>query len=277
MKRFNYDDMAAFAITQLSLKVPSVVTGCCQVGKSLRIKYDRMKNVFHSGLFRDLKSSDKSTFKYFSHSAPWGKSSKKTKLKIFPPKFNYLRPVPIMSVISLIIRSTENYCLDADDPNDQFCHDAYIYGSQYLSNVLTNDLFLEEFPFALNLQQLFQVVPTIMLWASTVNVTASPHYDMEHNFFLQVYGNKVFTITSPDAYDVFRPTASLHPEWRQGIFENLTDKRSIVDRAILLARNYQHRKKSTFSSTISPPPVSSNNYSIGGEHRYEILLLKCFV
>ncbi len=62
----------------------------------------------------------------------------------------------------------------------------------------------------------------ISLWLSSGNTTVSPHYDMEHNFFLQVNGTKKFIIASPLHYPMFQPYSSLHPRWRQGRAVHLT-------------------------------------------------------
>jgi hypothetical protein len=57
--------------------------------------------------------------------------------------------------------------------------------------------------------------PESYIWLSSAGVTAATHYDMEHNFFLQVNGTKKFLVTSPIHYNVFQPYSSLHPHWRQ--------------------------------------------------------------
>ena len=55
-----------------------------------------------------------------------------------------------------------------------------------------------------------------MLWVSSPGAECSPHYDMHHNFFLQLAGTKTFIITEPaSGLLLYKPHSSLHPHWRQ--------------------------------------------------------------
>ena len=47
------------------------------------------------------------------------------------------------------------------------------------------------------------------------NVTATDHFDLDHNFFWQISGSKRFVLTSTDAHPNFRPYGRFHPSWRQ--------------------------------------------------------------
>lgn len=81
-------------------------------------------------------------------------------------------------------------------------------------------------PFFLQIQNQYGFDPAFHLWISTPNVTASPHYDMENNFFLQLNGTKTFFIATPDHLESFATYSSLHPYWRQSRYENINDVKS---------------------------------------------------
>mmetsp|Transcript_24206 Transcript_24206/g.38138 ORF Transcript_24206/g.38138 Transcript_24206/m.38138 type:complete len:336 (-) Transcript_24206:1031-2038(-) len=55
----------------------------------------------------------------------------------------------------------------------------------------------------------------VISWLGCDNVTASPHYDSVHNFFLQVYGAKRFTIFPPEAHLGLHMHPKSHPSWTQ--------------------------------------------------------------
>ena len=70
----------------------------------------------------------------------------------------------------------------------------------------------------------------VSLWMSSSNTCASPHYDMEHNFFLQLNSSKRFLLASPLHSSLFRPHSALHPRWRQGQAVHLSTASAIRDR-----------------------------------------------
>jgi len=57
--------------------------------------------------------------------------------------------------------------------------------------------------------------PSSNLWFTSENATATTHYDLEHNFFWQLYGKKVFRLSMLMQHDWYLPHCSFHPEWRQ--------------------------------------------------------------
>lgn len=67
-----------------------------------------------------------------------------------------------------------------------------------------------------------------MLWVSSAMTECSPHYDMDHNFFLQVAGTKTFVIAEPSAGVLFNAHSYLHPYWRQARDESLKSVAAIV-------------------------------------------------
>lgn len=54
-----------------------------------------------------------------------------------------------------------------------------------------------------------------MLWIASKGAYVGDHYDMEHNYLLQLVGKKRVVITTPSGYDLFRPASALSPYWRQ--------------------------------------------------------------
>lgn len=67
-----------------------------------------------------------------------------------------------------------------------------------------------------------------MLWVSSAMAECNPHYDMPHNFFLQVAGTKTFVIAEPAASLLFRTHSYLHPYWRQAREKSLTSVAAIL-------------------------------------------------
>ena len=57
--------------------------------------------------------------------------------------------------------------------------------------------------------------PTAVLWMTSTNATAHWHYDLEHNFFWQLFGSKRFLLAPTEMSDQFNSHASSHPSWRQ--------------------------------------------------------------
>ena len=55
------------------------------------------------------------------------------------------------------------------------------------------------------------------LWMASRDVYVTPHYDVDHNFLLQLAGTKRIVLTTPAGYDLFRPGSSLSPFWRQSL------------------------------------------------------------
>jgi hypothetical protein len=105
-----------------------------------------------------------------------------------------------------------------------------VYMTRRLTNPATNSLLLELAPVMNSLPSSTTVQSEISLWMTSGHTSASPHYDMEHNFFLQVNGSKRFIISSPSHYALFQPFSSLHPSWRQSRHRNLTSSEAIKDR-----------------------------------------------
>ncbi len=66
------------------------------------------------------------------------------------------------------------------------------------------------------------------IWLSSNGSTASPHYDTDDNFFLQLHGKKTFFIVEPSAHDLYKPYSYLHPKWRQAR-HHLTNEKNILD------------------------------------------------
>lgn len=105
-----------------------------------------------------------------------------------------------------------------------------VYMTRRLTNPTVNSLLQELAPVMASLPVSSHVESEISFWMSSAHTTASPHYDMEHNFFLQVNGTKRFLISSPSHYALFQPFTSLHPSWRQARHRNLTSLEAIQAR-----------------------------------------------
>jgi hypothetical protein len=58
-------------------------------------------------------------------------------------------------------------------------------------------------------------VSRAFLWMASRDAYVTPHYDIDHNFLLQLSGTKRVVLTTPAGYDLFRPGSSLSPYWRQ--------------------------------------------------------------
>lgn len=105
---------------------------------------------------------------------------------------------------------------------------SYLYYSQLLRKPEANQILLNLAPYLLKLPTSTKgLKPEFRLWLSSENATATPHYDMEHNFFLQVNGTKTFLIGSPTLSKLFLPHSYLHPHWRQAQESHLTSVDSI--------------------------------------------------
>jgi len=56
----------------------------------------------------------------------------------------------------------------------------------------------------------------LRLWTASNGAIATVHYDIQHNFFCQVSGNKTFRLAPPTAHQFLMPYTSSHPRYRQG-------------------------------------------------------------
>eukprot|EP00941_MAST-03F_sp_MAST-3F-sp1_P001547 g1547.t1 len=56
---------------------------------------------------------------------------------------------------------------------------------------------------------------SINIWAGTAGVQTPCHFDGYHNFFVHLYGEKLFTIFSPDNQSILKPFPFLHPLYAQ--------------------------------------------------------------
>lgn len=57
--------------------------------------------------------------------------------------------------------------------------------------------------------------PAVNAWVSSAGAVTTPHYDMEHNVFVQVHGRKRFTLFPPSEFAKFGLYPASHPHWRQ--------------------------------------------------------------
>ena len=127
-----------------------------------------------------------------------------------------------------------------DIPKDEFMKklqqpqsnstESYLYYNQMLTNPRTNHLLMIIAPYLVDIPSNIKgITPEFRLWLSSEGSVASPHYDMEHNFFLQVKGSKTFLIASPNLFKLFQPNSYLHPNWRQSKQSHLIDIDRICD------------------------------------------------
>lgn len=92
---------------------------------------------------------------------------------------------------------------------------------QYLSHALNMherwpDALNKIVPWARNLQPSNEVwFPPVVWLSNSEGVTASPHYDMQDNFFIQLSGEKTFLMSPPSSFRLLNLYPSLHPRWRQ--------------------------------------------------------------
>ena len=69
--------------------------------------------------------------------------------------------------------------------------------------------------------------PQVNLWAGSAGVTATTHYDIEYNFFLQSFGRKRFILLPPEQHHNMYLQSSLHPQWRQSQATNINNSKSL--------------------------------------------------
>ena len=111
------------------------------------------------------------------------------------------------------------------------------------------------------------LAPEVRLWMASENATAAPHYDMEDNFFLQLKGQKTFTISSPGTFKHFQPYSALHPRWRQARQSHLITAASI--RKMIL----ESANATTVFDTPDPPPSRSQQHrNVSTEGVWEVTL-----
>lgn len=116
----------------------------------------------------------------------------------------------------------------------------YYYMSYEIYNTISNPFVYNTAPYLLRLGGRAAVPPQMRLWISSPSATASWHYDMESNFFVQLTGSKTFLLANADAYLFLSPQSYLHPMWRQSMHFNLTSLEAIAALAVSYVDTFGH-------------------------------------
>lgn len=151
---------------------------------------------------------------------------------------------------------------DQKDGNDQTCgvdasncrDDVSWYVVEPFRAPLSNPVLSsisEEFQkyIAHGLSRMRGVVVQSMLWVSSAKTECGAHYDMDHNFFLQIAGTKTFVIAEPTTSLIFRTRSYLHPYWRQARVDSLKSVGAILpsldESKLVMDSVFRTRGKST--------------------------------
>jgi hypothetical protein len=170
------------------------------------------------------------------------------------PEFIHFSPDQSWSMLFAPLRTHSVVNMDA---NEFFAHrstpwpesDMFVYLSRQIRDPSSSIIIHALSPNILHLPSGKGVTPEIRLWLSSKGVIALPHYDMEHNFFLQLNGTKRFILSAPIHYDVFRPYSYLHPCWRQSSRNDLLNVSAIRSSPL-----FSERKRTKKKNRSSPPP-----------------------
>eukprot|EP01137_Pigoraptor_chileana_P020829 Opistho-2@83718 len=94
-----------------------------------------------------------------------------------------------------------------EDEKEMYAHFAKLEGS-LLADVRQSDhlLFLEEEDYDAHMQ---------FAWLSSAGVRTHTHFDQDHNFFVQIFGEKRFTLFLPVEYPFMSIFPRLHPMWHK--------------------------------------------------------------
>jgi len=78
------------------------------------------------------------------------------------------------------------------------------------------------------------------MWLSSDDVRPPIHYDMDHNFFIHIFGKKRFVLYPPWEWKNMYPFPKLHPKWHksQVIFDYPNYKQLQIIKLPLLMRQY---------------------------------------
>lgn len=163
--------------------------------------------------FTNVKMNDLSrVFLYHASDRAWG-----VKLNISSANYD-TAILPILHVIEHI------YAVEDMKP--------YYYVSYDIKHAFKSPIVAASAPYLLRIGGHALAQPQMRLWLGSNGATASWHYDMESNFFVQLTGSKVFLLANADAYLFLNPQSFLHPNWRQSVHFNLTSIASVIDVAL---------------------------------------------
>lgn len=173
------------------------------------------------------------------------------------------------------LSSHRTYSLENMDVADFLDHrqdssgNRYLYLSRYIRDPSSSVILQTLAPNFIYLPVGKGIIPEMRLWMSTQGVTATPHYDMEHNYFLQLNGSKKFILSSPIHYDVFEPYSFLHPCWRQSQHLELLNTSLIRS-----SSKFSEKKRSKKKDIVSEPPNSCQINEMNSSHSsvHEIIL-----
>lgn len=158
-------------------------------------------------LISPVKSSTEPFFQYFATDKPWSSESltHNTSSMFFT---EFMRRC-YGDNSSLLFQQT------ISDNNDS---DYYYYSHAAPKTLLSLFSFLP----------LPKIEPEVRLWFSSPNTIVQPHYDMEHNYFLQLTGSKSFLLASPDHSTVYSPHSYLHTQWRQAQNKYVLQREDVI-------------------------------------------------
>jgi hypothetical protein len=193
------------------------------------------------------------------------------------PEFTHFSPDQSWSVL---LRQLRTHSIVNMDVNEFFDHrsntsdNLFVYLSRQIRDPSTSVITQTLSPNLMLLPMGKGIVPEIRLWMSSKGVRASTHYDMEHNYFLQLNGTKKFVISSPIHLDVFQPFSYLHPCWRQSQYPHLLNLSSIASSPHFSERKRSRKKVSTKETSPETPEYCLQNETTGSDSSsvHEVLL-----
>ena len=172
-------------------------------------------NLLRSERMHDVRASNNNTFTYYSYKSAWHKQYH------MKPSHEQLLGISVSALQNFIC--IPGICERLDTSTEEYnnlhslCQNKHIYGTHNIDSPVGNDLLQQSIPFLHRVTQVNDYIPepSSVLWMTSANAVANVHYDLEHNFFWQLYGSKRFELYSVDNVDDFHPYGTAHPQWRQ--------------------------------------------------------------
>ena len=210
------DEYYDFIDTAMMRNMPVVVKGL-DYFEAIRSVLDKeqLLTMLQSDTVQDVRAGKNATFMYYSYSSSW---HKRYKLK---PTHKPLKKVGVSELQNFI--SIPDICKTVDRGVEGFegiknlCKNKYVYGTHDVPTPLLNPVLKKSVPYLYRVAQINDAGPdpSAVLWMTSTNSTAHWHYDLEHNFFWQLFGSKRFLLAPVEMTDQFNTHSFSHPNWRQ--------------------------------------------------------------
>ena len=180
----NYD----FIYTAILRNTPVVVKDL-DSWEATRSVLDReqLLMMLQSETVHDVRASENSSFTYYSYRSPWHKRYK------MMPTYLPMKNVGVSELQNFI--SVPNVCNKIDRGVEGYegikalCAHKHIYGTHDVKAPLLNPVMKHSVPHLHRVAQINDAGPdpSAVLWMTSTNATAHWHYDLEHNFFWQLF------------------------------------------------------------------------------------------